>query len=122
MQPLEIISRVLDDTYEPVSKSGTYSLKHSLQGNRLILKYSTIVHFASETALKPQVSAALDQAQQLMSDKIRKLKKDYKEKAGSALKIEERGGDDNVELIQSTSNSLRKVAYYRYNQVVDLIV
>ena len=122
MQPLEIISRLLDDTYAPVSKSGTYSLKHSLQGSRLTLKYMTIVHFAGESALRPQVASALDQAHQLISDKMGRLKKAYKEETDQALKFEDRGGDDNVELIQSTSNSLRKIAYYRYNKVIDLTV
>ena len=122
MKTLETIARLLDNTYEPVSQSGTYSIKHSLHGNRLVLKYITIVHFASEQALKPQVAAAHEQAHQLISEKISKLKKEYKEKVGTALKLEDRGGDDNIEIIQSTSNSLRKVAYYRYNQTVDLIV
>ena len=122
MQPLEIIGKILDDTYSPVSKSGTYSLKHSLHGNRLILKYMTIVHFAAEETLRPQVASALDQAHQLISDKIKKLKKAYKDKTGETLKVESRDGDDNVEIIQSTSNSLRKIAYYRYDQVIDLTV
>ena len=122
MQPLEIISRLLDDTYAPVSKSGTYSLKHTLHGRRLVLKYMTIVHFASEAALQPQISAALDQAQQLIADKVGRLKKDYKKNSGQTLKFEDLGGDDNIELIQSTSNSLRKIAYYRYDKVIDLTV
>ena len=122
MQPLEIIARILDDTYAPVSKSGTYSLKHSLHGSRLVLKYMTIVYFASEEALRPQISSALEQAQQLISDKMGRLKKAYKENSGQALKFEDRGDDDNVELIQSTSNSLRKIAYYRYDKVIDLTV
>ncbi len=122
MQPLEIISRLLDDTYTPVSKSGTYSLKYSLHGSRLTLKYMTIVNFVSDTALRPQIASALDQAQQLIADKFSRLKKDYKENAGQPLKFEDRGDDDNIEVIQSTSNSVRKIAYYRYNKVIDLTV
>ena len=117
-----MIARLLDDTYAPVSKSGTYSLKHTLHGRRLVLKYMTIVHFASEAALQPQISAALDQAQQLIADKVGRLKKDYKKNSGQTLKFEDLGGDDNIELIQSTSNSLRKIAYYRYDKVIDLTV
>tara|TARA_Y100000310_G_scaffold303316_1_gene341567 strand:+ start:238 stop:489 length:252 start_codon:yes stop_codon:yes gene_type:complete len=82
----------------------------------------TVVHFASESSLRPQVASAFEQAHQMISEKIGNLKKDYKKKTGQALKIEERGTDDNVELIQSTSNSLRKIAYYRVNQMIDLIV
>jgi hypothetical protein len=122
MQPLEIIHKILDDTYSPVSKSGTYSLKHSMHGNRLVLNYSTIVHFASEHALRPQVEVAKDQARQLIKEKVARLKKDYKDVAEESLKYDDAGEQDNIELIQSTSNSLRKVAYYRYSQTLDFSV
>ena len=122
MQPIEAISRILDDTYRPVSKSGTYSLKHSLHGNTLMLKYMTIVHFASESALRPQLETARDQARQLIKDKVTKLKKDYKDATDESFKFTDLGENDNLELVQSTSNSLRKIAYYRYNQTLSLDV
>ena len=119
MKHLEVIHRLLDNTYSPVSKSGTYSIKHSMQGERLVLNYATIVHFASESSLKPQVDAARDQARQLIKEKVKNLKKDFKEETESSLKYDDLGEQDNVEVIQSTSNSLRKVAYYRYTQTLD---
>mgnify|MGYP001483367685 CR=1 FL=1 len=50
--------------------------------------------------------------------KIAKLKKDYKETSDGTLKFKDAGEDDSVEVIQSTSNSPRKVAYYRYSQTI----
>tara|TARA_B100000131_G_scaffold321158_1_gene371109 strand:+ start:956 stop:1324 length:369 start_codon:yes stop_codon:yes gene_type:complete len=120
MQSLNLVHQLLDDTYNPPSKSGTYSLKHSMHGNRVILKYSTIVHFASEKSLAPQVEVARDQARQLMKERVGKLKKEFKQKTDSPLKYDDIGEQDNVELIQSTSNSPRKVAYYRYTQTLDI--
>ena len=122
MKQLETVHKVLDNTYEPVSKSGTYSLKHSMHGNRVVLNYSTIVHFASEQALRPQVDVARDQARQLIKEKVKNLKKEFKELTDENLKYNDRGEQDNIEVIQSTSNSLRKVAYYRYSQTLDLDV
>ena len=121
MNKLERIARLVDTTYSPSSKSGTYSLKASLHGNTLVLKYSTIVNFASENSLRPQVASAKDQAIQLIKDFMSKLKKDYKAEAGESLKTKDILGDDNIEVIQATSNSLRKVAYYRFNQTVDIV-
>ena len=118
MQPIELIHKLLDDTYKPVSKTGTYSLKHSMHGNRLTLNYSSIVHFASEKSLRPQVEVAKDQARQLIKSKIDRLKKDFKEAADATLKFKDQGEDDNIEVSQSTSNSPRKVAYYRYTQTI----
>ena len=122
MQPLELLSKILDDTYNPVSKSGTYSLNHSLQGNVLVIKFMTVMHLAAERSFDPQVDAAKDHARQLIKDKLSRLKSDYKEETGEALKTTDKGEQDSVELIQSTSNSPRKVAYYRLNQTVTLDV
>jgi len=122
MQPLEILSNLLDDTYNPVSKSGTYSLKHSLQGNVLVLKFMTVIHIAAEKALEPQVQTAKDHARQLIKDKLKRLKSDYKESTEETLKTTDKGEQDSVELIESTTNSPRKVAYYRLNQTVTLDV
>ena len=122
MQPLQVLSLILDDTYKPVSKSGTYSLKHNLQGNNLVLNFMTVVHFASERSLQPQVDTANDHARQLIKDKLDRLKKDYRERTGEALKFTDLGEQDDIELIQSTSNSPRKVAYYRLSQSIRLDV
>ena len=118
MNKLELVARLADNTYKPASKSGTFSLKPSMHGDNLIIKFQTIVNFASETSLKPQIQAAKEHAQQLIKSYIADLKKAYKESAGEALKFDDEGFDDNIEIIQATSNSLRKVAYYRYRQTI----
>ena len=120
MNKLELVGRLADTTYNPGCKSGTYSLKPSMHGNTLVVKFSTIVNFASETSLRPQVASAKEHAVQLIKEYLSTLKKSYKEASGEALSVDDKGGDDNVEVIQSTSNSLRKVAYYRYNQVLEI--
>lgn len=122
MKSLELIHKLLDNTYDPVSKSGTYSIKHRMHGDRVEINYSTIVHFASEKSLNPQVEVARDQARQLIKQTIDDLKKKFKKEAETALKFDDLGERDNIELIQSTSNSPRKVAYYRYTQTIKITV
>ncbi len=89
-----------------------------MHGDTAVLNYKTVVYFASEKSLRPQVETARDQARQLIKDKIQRLKKDFKEETDSSLKFDDKGESDGVELIQSTSNSPRKVAYYRYSQTI----
>ena len=120
MKILEIVHRLLDNSYEPANKAGTYSLKCTMQGSKVQLNYATIVHFASERSLAPQVETARDQARQLIKDKVDLLKKDFKSETDASLKYEDLGESDNIELIQSTSNSPRKVAYYRYTQLIKI--
>ena len=49
----------------------------------------------------------------IFTDGLKKIKADFKDVAGRALKATETSRDDNVELIQATANSPRRVAYYR---------
>lgn len=120
MNKLELISRLIDNTYNPASKTGSYSLKGHIAGDMLVLRFKTIVHFASEQTLRPQVQSAKEHSVGLMKDFLSRLKKKYKEASGESLKIKESKNDDNIEIIQATSNSPRKVAYYRCNQFLEI--
>ena len=122
MKELQIVAQILDSTYSHPSKSASYALNHSLNGNVLELKYSTIVHFASEHGLHQQMSVLRDRSSQLIDGVLADLKSQFREIADTSLKIEDKGGKDDLELISATSNSLRKVAYYKCNRVLELTV
>ena len=114
LETVRTIAEFLESTWgQESSKDGTYSIKYSLAQNLLTLKYTTLVHFASESSLNPQVAAANEQAVQLCNAKITDLKKKFRQVSGESLKLEDKGGSDNIELIQPQGP--RKVAYYRYN-------
>ena len=91
-----------------------------MHGDTVVLNYKTVVYFASEQSLRPQVEVAREQARQLIKEKIDLLKKDFKDATETAFKFEDKGESDDIELIQSTSNSPRKVAYYRYRQTIKI--
>ena len=120
MNDLELIGRLLENSYSHPSPSATYSIKHRLSGNNLELNYASIVHFASEQSLQQQLVRLREQAAQLVDDSLAKLKKDFRDSSGSTLRLEDHGGNDNLELISSTSNSPRKIAYFKYNRVVEI--
>ena len=120
MNNLEIVGRILENSFSHPSPSGTYSLKHRLDGQRLTLNYATIVHFASEKSLQLQLTSIREQSAQMVDDSLAKLKKDFREQSGSTLKLEDRGGNDDLELISATTNSPRKVAYFRYSRVLEI--
>jgi predicted nucleic acid-binding protein len=111
-----IVSSILENTYKPVSKDGTYSIKHSISGDSVILKFMTVMHYTEDSSMKIQLDRARSQAQQLIKETCENLRREYKEKTGETLKLKlQENGRDDVELISSTSQSVRKVAYYRYN-------
>jgi hypothetical protein len=117
---LAVVHRLVDNTYEPADQKGTFSLKSSVQGNLLVLKFMTVVHFAGERPMEPQTKQCKEHAAQLFNDAIRKLKSDYKQETKDALKVKALNTDYDFEMLQSTASSLRKVAYFRATQTYDL--
>jgi hypothetical protein len=116
---VRIVGQVLENHWGTQSSpSGTYSITYDLAGDLLTLKYTTVVHFASERSLNPQVAEANRQAVTLVNDKLSEVKKAYKSVTGSTLKTTDVGGNDNIELLQTSGP--RKVAYYRYNHAFQL--
>ena len=119
LQNVRVIGQVVDNTFgRESSPDGTFSIKGSLEDDRLVLKYTTIVYFASEQSLRPQVDAANQQAIQLIDAKLAEVKAAVKDVTGSSLKTTDLGGDDNIELIQPQGP--RKIAYYRYNRTFQI--
>ena len=119
LETVRVIGNVLETTWgKSSSADGTYSIKYVLDGSRLTLQYTMIVYFAGEKSLRPQVDTAYNQAIQLVDAKLGEVKSAYKAAAGTALKIKDVGGQDNLELIQPQGP--RKIAYYRYNHVFQI--
>ncbi len=122
MNNLDLVGRLLENSFGHPSPSGTYSLKHQLEGERLAVNYATIVHFASEQSLQIQLTRLREQAAQMVDDCLSKLKKDFRDESGSSLKLEDLGGNDNLELISASAHSPRKVAYFRYSRSLEITV
>ena len=97
------------------SPDGSWSLKCKQVGENLQLNYTTIVHFASENSLRQQVTRCAEEATQRIDAYLAQLKKAFREETGKTLKTTVGRTNDDVELISATSNSLRKIAYYRMN-------
>jgi hypothetical protein len=86
---------------------------HHLEGDRLDLQTQSIVHFDGERSLNPQVVREREISNDIFKDVLKKVKDDFKDSVGKALTLKEISRDDTVDLIQATSNSPRKIAYYR---------
>jgi len=116
-----ILGNLIDTTYgRSSSPAGDYSIKCDLAGDTMTLKYTTLVHFASERGLTEQVNRCKEEAHARLDNYLKAVKADFKDLSGSSLKTTDAGMGDNVELIQSTSNSSRKIAYYRMNHAITL--
>ena len=99
MKELVTVSKILEEMKANKGGNATYSISHSLQGNILEIRYSTIVHFASEQSLQQQTLRLRDASAQLINETLA-----------------------NLELIQATSNSPRKISYYKNRRTFELAV
>ena len=113
---VRLLGSVLEDTWgKSSSPDGTYSITYDLNEGALTLKFTTVVHFADDAGLRPQIEAAYNQALQLIDAKMGLVKDAFKKVADVSFKTEDLGGKDDLELIQPQGP--RKIAYYRYNHV-----
>ena len=93
--------------------SPTMSIKTTISGDVLSVSYSTIVHFACEASMRQQVGRYEEESASITNDYMKKVKKEFKENVGRALKVKEVNTNDNVEIITTSPFSPRKTAYYR---------
>lgn len=120
-EEVNILGNLINSTYGKTSSpAGDYSIKCDLAGDSMVLKYTTVVYFASERSLRDQVTRSSEEAKSRLDEYLKNIKDHFKKVAGRALKTEDIASGDNVELIQSTSNSPRKIAYYRVNHTLSV--
>lgn len=112
---LNQISDVVNSTWGKSSGNGSTSLTCTMEHDKVLVKYQTVVHFASEKSLREQVDKIILESNELISKKLSDLKSKYKEAAEVTLKFEEISNNDSVEIIYATNNNPRKIAIYRRN-------
>jgi len=116
---VNILGNLINTTYgKSSSPAGDYSIKCDMAGDTITLKYTTLVYFVSERGLRDQVVKCSEEAHSRLDKFLANLKSDFREASGSTLTTEMTAHADNVELIQSTSNSPRQIAYYRMNHTL----
>ena len=84
-----------------------------IDGDVLELQLMTIVQFASEKALSQQLQAQREHANDVFKEQLKSIKEGFKDLTERALVTKELDRSDDVELISATSNSPRKIAYFR---------
>jgi hypothetical protein len=111
-QDNNILAQLLNTTWG-VGGAGNRRISGTVQNERLILKFSAIVTFASERSMKSQTTRMDVESSAALKDVVKKLKSDFKSKAGKTLKMKEKSAKSFLELMQVTAGSPRKVVHYR---------
>jgi hypothetical protein len=100
-EQVRALGQILDTTFgrSSTTESATASFKTKLQGEMLTVTYATIRKFASETDQWEQTKDFDKESAQLTDDFMKDTKKDFKEAAGSALKVKEQSSMTDFEVI-----------------------
>lgn len=119
---VQALGQILNSTFgKSSSPTGTWSLKASLAGDTLTIRYMTFVNFAGEIGLRSQVPRLTDEAVKRIGAYVAEIKSGFKDASGRSLKIKDTGRmEDNIELLQSTARCARKTAYYRFNKTFEI--
>ena len=115
MQEIRILGQICDTTFGKYSTgvSPTVSVTTSLQGDKLVLKYLTVVHLASSQNIRQQVQGVEEESVKYLKEYLKNTKSEFKKMSGRALKTKEIDSSDSVEMITASVFSPRKTAYYR---------
>ena len=95
--------------------SDSIKVTSSLHGDSLVLKYMTIIQFASESSMQEQLPSHEKEASKAVDDCLSRMKKEFRETTGRSIKTKEESRDSDVELISVNPHNPRKLAYYRMN-------
>ena len=117
-QEINAIGQVCQTSW--AKSSDNMRVTHTLAGDVLQLTMNQIVHFAREKSLELQTRHLHDISNDIFTDAIKKIKAQFKDLTGRTLKVKELNRDWNVEMVQATSNSPRRIAYY--NTLISLKV
>lgn len=91
----------------------TFNCKASLQGDKIKVMYSTSAIFASEQDMHWQQTRLSEESSSRITDFIASAKKEFKQEAGVALKLNEVLDRDSLELVNASMNNPRRVFVYR---------
>ena len=124
MQEIHVLGQILNSTFGKSSTpSPVASVKCHLYGsepNKLCVDYTSIVTFASEASMRDQKKAFENESTQATNDKMKEIKKDFKETAGRALKAKLVNSEDSIEVINASPHTPKKTAYYRRKTLFEI--
>jgi len=110
-----VLGQILDSTFgrSSTTVSPTMSIKCSLQGEILTVRYTTIMNLASERNMRDQVKRFAEESVKLTNDFMKNVRKEFKNCADRVLKVKQLSTSDSVEMITTSPYTPRKMACYR---------
>jgi hypothetical protein len=119
-EEINCLGNILNNTWGKSNNNNGRTLTSKLKDDVVSLTFHTVVNFASEQALREQTTVLNDESNQFLGSMVSDIKSKFKEKTGNALKLNELSDSDNIEMIQASINSPRKIALYRRTVTLEI--
>jgi len=108
-------------TPQPNNTSMPFGASASLEGNLLIVKCVCVINLLQNGVdMSSQASRYDNELNKLCGEYIKGVKSEFKNLAGRALKAKNKHEDESIELINYSSFSPKRTAYYRKNFYIEL--
>lgn len=115
MQEINVLGQILNTTWGSSSTvaSPRFSIKHTMQGDVIVLTYTTITNIVMGINPHDQVREQERESVQILKDYVKNVEKAFNQAAGKSLKMKEIGSDDSIEMISMSPHNPKRTAYYR---------
>jgi hypothetical protein len=110
------LGNIIDTTFGRYSSpTGHTSVTAHLTGDVLAVKFVTVIVIASEMPAHLQVDGHRQPAQKAIDGFMKRVRDEFKEETGRALKVKNLKYDDSVEVISASPYVLKRNAFFRMN-------
>ena len=124
IQETHVLGQILNTTFGKSSTvSAVGSVKCHLYGSeptKLCVDYTSVVTFASEASMREQKKVFENESTQATNNRMKEIKKEFKDTAGRGLKAKLVNTEDSIEVINASPHTPRKTAYYRRKTLFEI--
>ena len=109
---MQSIAQCIDNVYRNYSEDGSRKTIATLDGDKMKITYMTILNSARQGDLHLTMQNVKKESEEMISSRLRTIKKEFKSDSGRALKAKKLDTCDNVEtLTVSAFSPFRKLKY-----------
>lgn len=115
------LSTLMDDTFGSGGSNGSFKCVGKItKENTLTVTCMMVVNLLNRSEMQVEAKKSEDQLNKLCNEYMKRLKKDFKEQLGRALKAKQVSSDMSVELINMSSYSPKGTSLIRHVTVFDI--
>jgi hypothetical protein len=108
--------KTADQTYGNTPTAQTSTVRGKLAGDECTITYTTIFTYdkSNPSAMTFQMRYLKDEANNIITEYVKNVRKEFRAKTGTALKLKETSRVDDVEMTSYNPMNTKATAYFRY--------